>query len=384
MSDLDLLRDLADQITPPPLDSLRDTARGRDRRTAGVIAVSAAFAVTVLAGTALLLGTGDHKTAPAPVQPPTGWVSDGTRPLVWAEGPTVHIGSYAIRAAGPVVELAPTDDGVVYRTEDGRIWFTDGATSAELGDIGTPPPGYQSEVFSFDATGHVMSGNTGSLVAWIEFRDADTPELVVHHTGGAAEGWPSSTPREGAGAHAYPAEVFQQGQTPMLVSVFDDAVYWVNDPDSDFDRSPTMRLDLASGSLSPINPDQYQSELAGRESQRMFAKLDDEDPRVNDRLSGVYAPNWSVQGGRVQPLGEGPMDLRDAASNEPMGFSAPAGSPRLQAVWMSQWLDDDTIAMLWSRPGGDDLMSCDIGDACRVVVTRPSDSVVVPHSGSGG
>ncbi len=64
MSDLNALRDLADQVRPPSLDSLRETAWRRKRRTA-VAGVTAACAIVVLA-VAVGVGTGALRTAPQP------------------------------------------------------------------------------------------------------------------------------------------------------------------------------------------------------------------------------------------------------------------------------------------------------------------------------
>ena len=35
-----------------------------------------------------------------------------------------------------MVELDLTDDGVAFRTSDGRIWFTDGSAVDAIGDVG--------------------------------------------------------------------------------------------------------------------------------------------------------------------------------------------------------------------------------------------------------
>ena len=71
MPDLDLLRDLGDEVSPPSLDSLRETARRRDRRAAGfAVAACAAVVVAVIAGGALLTGDGDQ-SAPKPASKPT-------------------------------------------------------------------------------------------------------------------------------------------------------------------------------------------------------------------------------------------------------------------------------------------------------------------------
>ena len=71
MPDLNLLRDLGDEVRPPSLDSLRETARRRNRRAAAfTVAACAAVVVAVIAGGALLTGDGDQ-SAPKPASKPT-------------------------------------------------------------------------------------------------------------------------------------------------------------------------------------------------------------------------------------------------------------------------------------------------------------------------
>ena len=68
MADLDKLRDLGDQVLPPPFEALAGTARRRDRRTAAVVA----SCVTVLAaviGVGLLHHGGDVRSTPQPARP---------------------------------------------------------------------------------------------------------------------------------------------------------------------------------------------------------------------------------------------------------------------------------------------------------------------------
>ena len=40
------------------------------------------------------------------------------------------------------MELDLTDYGVGFRTDDGRVWFSDGSTPDELGELGATGPGY--------------------------------------------------------------------------------------------------------------------------------------------------------------------------------------------------------------------------------------------------
>src|SRR5262245_27786251 len=124
MSELDVLRTLGDRLVPPSLDDLRETARRRTRRTVTAAAVVAAAAVTAVVGVTQLELT-EHDSAPPP--PTNRLVPDGSRPLIYADGATVHYGDQSVTAPGRVVELDPTDEGVSFRTADDRIWFTDGS-----------------------------------------------------------------------------------------------------------------------------------------------------------------------------------------------------------------------------------------------------------------
>ncbi len=71
MPDLNLLRDLGDEVRPPSLDSLRETARRRNRRAAAfTVTACVAVVVVVIAGGAQLTSDGDQ-SAPKPASRPT-------------------------------------------------------------------------------------------------------------------------------------------------------------------------------------------------------------------------------------------------------------------------------------------------------------------------
>ncbi len=160
MSELDVLRRLGDQIVPPPFEALRETARRRTRRTR-VASVAVAASVVAASATAVYLGRdADRRTEPAPVTPPT------SRPLTYADGSTIHYGDQAVEADGRVVELDVTDDGVAFRTDDGRIWFTDGSTPDQLGALGETGPGYRDPWPLTSHPGWMLSPNSGSRLVW--------------------------------------------------------------------------------------------------------------------------------------------------------------------------------------------------------------------------
>lgn len=66
MPDLMRLRDLAEQIVPPPLDDLRALARSRQRRSAGVLAVAGSALTLAVVTSLAVVDDGDRTLPPAP------------------------------------------------------------------------------------------------------------------------------------------------------------------------------------------------------------------------------------------------------------------------------------------------------------------------------
>ena len=72
MPDLNLLRNLGDEVRPPSLDSLRETARRRNRRAAAfTVTACAAAVVAVIAGGTQLTGDGDQSAPKSHVETDT-------------------------------------------------------------------------------------------------------------------------------------------------------------------------------------------------------------------------------------------------------------------------------------------------------------------------
>jgi hypothetical protein len=69
MPDLLHLRELGDQIVPPPLDDLRSLARARQRRTAGALAVAGSALTLVVVATLTVVLDADDRTLPPAPQP---------------------------------------------------------------------------------------------------------------------------------------------------------------------------------------------------------------------------------------------------------------------------------------------------------------------------
>lgn len=364
MSELDLLRTVGDQLTPPPLAALRETARLRTRR-ATMTGVGAAAAVALLVTGGSLLVASDRRGDPEPVGPPE---PGGTsRPLVYANGPTVHYGDdLASTAPAPVVEVDVTDDGAVVRTADGGIWFTDGVDLEPIGELGEQ--GYVGEPPALVPAGWVVSGNTGSLVAWFEFPRPSDPVLVVYDT--ASE--------EVVVDRAAITVTGSRWSLPQAVT--EHAVYWYTDPSSDSDPEPDARYDLASGAQTAIAPDAYRAEQPPRGTPRTMVVGNAEDESSYDVVDGA-GWNFAIDDRRVTPQGEQPLVALDGGTGEPLRFRAPAGYPDNHLVWLVQWLDDDTVVLLSNQDDEDHLLRCRISTGeCDLAVGGRS-SIVAPDLG---
>ena len=251
MSDLDVLRTLRDQIVPPPLDTLRETARRRGRAASAAGALAAAAAVAVVATTTVLAVGGDDDGSLPPVETPDPGSS--TRPLTYADGDVLHYGERTIDADGPIVELDLTDQGVAFRTDDKRIWFTDGTGVEEIGDVGEPGPAYtRGDVWPLLVhDGWVVSAHSGSLVAWFEFAGpGGRPVAVVY----------DASTREVLARERVTADL-ERVALPYLVS--DRYFYWFAEPDPEVEAidTPQVRLDPQTGDIVPVSDEQVQDDL---------------------------------------------------------------------------------------------------------------------------
>jgi hypothetical protein len=182
---------------------------------------------TRCAGASFLTATDDNAN-PRPIGPPDD--ANTSHPLTYADGTTIHYGDQAVTASDLVVELDVTDDGVVVRTDDGGIWFTDGADLDQIGALGDPGQAYDAEEHPYGTTwGFVVSANTGSRVAWLEFPQPGQPELVVYDT------------RSGEQSARHNLQV-APGAYALLESVTERFAYWYDTPETVADDVPSPML----------------------------------------------------------------------------------------------------------------------------------------------
>ena len=377
MSELDVLRRLGDQIVPPPFEALRETARRRVRRTRVASIAIAAIAVAASATTVYLGRDSDRQSEPAPVTPPT------SRPMTYADGNTIHYGDDTIEAERPVVELDLTDHGVGFRTDDGRLWFTEGSTPEKLGDLGTTGPGYGDDKWPLTTRpGWMLSSNAGSRLVWFEFLAPGEPEIVVYDTATRQE-------------VARDAVVVQPGHTVMPTLVSDRFVYWVKDADPE---------------AFPAEQTQFRYDVQAREQARVTEAelLDDLDAdaavrsvrlKGDDRAEAApgfhYSDGMGLQMGLdltkdaagvngVAPVGAGDLKAEDV-NRRPFVFEPPPDYTAKSGVaWLVQWLDNETVVVFSPLPQGTDLITCHLETkTCDLAASAPA-GIVVPDFGSSG
>jgi hypothetical protein len=82
----------------------------------------------------ILFRPGDERIAPLRDPPPTLSIpSPGVeetaldRPLTYAVGQAIHYGHQVVDTGQAIAQVDITDSGVVYLTQDGELWFTDGS-----------------------------------------------------------------------------------------------------------------------------------------------------------------------------------------------------------------------------------------------------------------
>ncbi len=358
MSDLDLLRRLGDQIVPPPLGELRATARRRTHRNVVSISLAAAAAVTGVVVGMHTFSTHDQ-TAPPVKEPETH-----DRPLTYAVGDVVHYGAETVTLPGRVVELDLTDDGVMARVEDGGIWFTDGTDPAPTGDVGDSAWG---DSLWNHYVGRMVSGNSGSLVAWLEFTHPRSPEAVVYDTD--------------AGREILRSPIDPRGTDTAtgLFSVDPDAVHGFTDLTFGEELSPNWRIDTATGEQSRETLEHYQRLLAAASATRTVLVSNHEDPESFVPFDGLLL--FAIKDSRVEPVEEldrgRPYFVRDGRTGRDFRFSVPADYPDTENVALVQWRDDDTVVLHAERADGADLLECRVSTAtCAVSVQVPAGAVV--------
>ena len=302
----------------------------------------------------------------------------GARPLVYADGSTVHVGDKTVEARDPVAFIGATDDGAVYEAAlDGTLWFTDGTSTSVIG----------TSQFTAAPTAHggvVTTGDSGSLVVWADVtgrRNKVPVELVVFDTSRREE--VARIPFAGPGRDG---TVVHVGEDQVWFAPSSRRGCWVGGAHPCGDPH-LFRFDVASGETTKIALDDLDAVLSTRA--RMFV-AEDNDLEFNEPGFSEGA-NFRQVGRRLATVTSGgdPMTLTRSNGDEvrlrlPSGYVAP-GPEGSGGITVSQWLDDDHV-VLWADDGGGDLpakegdlLVCRLPDGvCRVAVPRSSSAYVAP------
>jgi hypothetical protein len=376
----DLLSERAEAAGSPELDLQDLIAQGerRIRHRRGVAAASAASAVALTVGASFaFVQLGDRSTSPVgpsnnspsvDVQPD---ITDRSRPLTYAEGTVIHYGDRTVTTVAPVAELDPTDDGVVVRTRDGGIWFTDGTGIDRVGSLGSPPP----DANDGGLPGFVVSANTGSRAAWFEFPEPGDPVLVVYDTG-SHEPVVDRDPVTVRGA---------RWEMPAFLT--QHYVYWYVDTTSGLDAvPPAAGYELATGEQSAVTLQDYLADQPPLGTPRTLEVGNADDGFLVVDGIGQF---FGIRPGstRIEAMAGDGDHLLDGATGRQLEFDVPDGYPfDNSSARLAQWIDDDTVVLKVQQPnspapGQDadyDLLVCHIStEACELSVTVPPD-VTVP------
>ncbi|MFC4783908.1 hypothetical protein ACT8ZV_05505 [Nocardioides sp. MAHUQ-72] len=380
-----------DEIGPAVLDVDALVGLGerrlRRRRITAVLAAGAAVVVAIALAVGLAL-TGPTTRDQGPVDRPAPDTdhrrTDDPAPLgqprevvyrdVGRRSGTVHVGGHALETGRQFEHIDVTDDGLVYTTTDGRLWFSDGGPPVQVAaqlcgrswDV-DPNSHYQG----LAEEGMVMSGNTGSLVAWFECSPGAVGTLV---------GLDTDTGREVV-RDQIPACAVHRRPACSLTAVVGEHVYVT----VAVERRPgrwherLVVVDAASGRHDAATPAAYAADLRSQPRGLVVGG----SWRTGTATDGI-GQQLGLVGRRLVPVtGEGGTPTRafDTVTGRPVWFRLPAGyhpEPSDECRWGScfttfEWLDDDAVALFGasSRPEGD-VLTCRLSDrSCRLAAQAP-------------
>jgi hypothetical protein len=391
----ELLRRSADAVSEPHFD-VAELVAGADRRQRHrrlAVAGAAAVVVGVVAvGSIAFRSDPSAEPDPAPSPPPSppGSVAvdpAGKRPLVYAEGSTVHVGDQTFDAGGSVTFVDATDDGVVFMTgcswprpactddTDGEwfsdtLWFSDGSTTKAIGRAPTEHIGL------FE----VYTANPGSLVVWADAtsrtKDWITRFVVYDTSRQEVVGRIPYTGIYNTVLHVDEGHVFfnPDSETPGC---------WVIDVQSCSDAR-LLRYDLASGKTRTISAAAFEAELRTEARQLLLAEARGDTGTAY--TTGAMA-RFNQVGSRLEPVdSNGDPTAFMMTTGEHVALRLPAGyTAPGEEMPLVQWLDDHRVVLFPNEGGGDfpprvgDFLECRLPDGrCRVVVSASPKPYLAP------
>lgn len=365
----------------------RGETRLRHRRLSTLLGSIAAVALVAAAVAGVTAGHPEGRGDGPVNHPDNNPAPSSTRPIVYSDvrwggsrlfGDSIHVGDRVVDTGSGWIHMDVTDDGVVYATggytDDGRVWFTDGGTPEQIGSHACN----QGHGFA----GTVVTGNSGSLAAWIDCTRAQNPDLVVYDTG--------------SGREAAREQVAECGKwvAPCIAAhaIIGDHVYltWTHRDGA----TSLLEFDMATGRVSKVEPkgaegpEQSPSYLDDIRSQPRSLVIGDSWETGTPTL----AAEFDVVGKKLVPSSDGPHpSVFDSATRQPIRLHLPPGYRAANDedpvdFWNMQWLDDDTIALVGRTAGfngsqAGDIVTCRLSSGrCELAVPAlPGKDRIVPN-----
>ncbi len=415
----------AHAVDPPGVDVESLVARAEKhlrRRRVGAVAGSILGVALVLAVPAALVDLRDEPRSVEQPKPPAPPKQDpkqdkdiaAQRPLVYAEGSILHVGSeeidtgftpaYSPISAGAVGspdgvkfsgkgdripaskvmnDLYVTDDGAVFTTYDGQIWFSDGTSVQHIG--GVPGKDQLREGALADSCGNctspgaIESDDSGSRVAWLEHASGGRHELVVFDTAERAVRTRLTLPLL---PRAY----------GFLEDMYGDHVYWTRYPWRGGSRSQLMRTTVSTSTHHRATQRMLAAERQGKA--RLVVGRGPEAAGVTPRDE----QSFQALGSRLEPV-RFDHDVTNAnyfvpvfhpVTGERLHFRAPAGLEKTNELVLFEWLDDDrfvlSTAPRWTTGERRDIVVCRIStEQCKITVRKnPGNWLGLPKVGFPG
>jgi hypothetical protein len=334
----DLLVECADAAGSPDLDLDDLIARGeqgvRRRRRAAVGGTVAAVALTVGASFALVQA-GDRTTSPVgppatstpsttvDVRPDT---TDGSEPLTYGVGATIHYGGRIIEAPEDADGLFVFGDDLVILTgsgpAEGRLYLLDGSELVEIAS----------------GVGRVTAGEVGSLLVWL-----DGDDVVIYDV--SMRSVVDRLPLNG--------RLLTNPITPL-----EGAAYWheyVEDTDTTEGRDRLVRYDVSTGRRTRASEADFLADTRKTPPILVVGSPDSMDP----------AESFTVVDSQlgVDTRSETPGSAFVAATDERLRVGVPEQYEGV-TLYIYQWLDEDRFALV--AEGG--VKRAPIGDLllCRI------------------
>lgn len=367
----ELLRRTADVAREPRLDvgELVAQAGRRQRHRRIAIGATAAVAVGAVAlGSFVLWGGTAAEPEPAPTPTVVDPQSSGDRPLVYAEGGTVHVGEESFDAGAPVGFVDATDDGVVFMTEpDRQLWFHDGSTSEPIGVVPSDAPG----------SAYVNAANPGSLVVWVD--GASSEGRLVYDT--------SQRAVVGRLAELPPNYLLHVDESHVYYVPSAEPGCWVIDTRTCSDPQ-VLRYDVESKDTQTISQSAFEDELLRNEARLLV--LTDRRASGTGTVFTTRKAGFRLDGTQLVPIdGAERETVFTRATGEPVALRVPAGyTPPRFSFEVVQWLDDDRIVLAGGRritepswPDHADLLVCSLSDGECLVALQPAPSTLIAPAG---